>query len=103
MLKTMSAIAIISILILIGLAIFMLFRVFRKPQININDFKSRWRAILMEDVDYYVNLMAEERTRFERDILIFFSKVRITGVDTKINDRDRIFVACSAVIPLFVI
>ncbi len=97
----MSQVALLSIAVLIGLALFLMYRVFRKPQIDLKDFKSSWRNVLMEDVDYYVRLNAEDRVRFERDILVFFSKVRITGVDTKIDDRDRLFVACSAVIPLF--
>ncbi|MEM9547596.1 MAG: M90 family metallopeptidase [Bacteroidota bacterium] len=97
----MSEIAILSIVVLIGFALFLLYRIFRKPIIHLNDFKSSWRNILKEDIDYYVRLTTEDRARFERDILVFFNKVRITGVDTEIDDRDRLYVACSAVIPLF--
>lgn len=97
----MSLTAIISIVILICLAIYIMVRVFRKSKVNIDDFKRQWRAILLEEVDYYLHLTTEERTRFEHSILVFFDKVRVTGVDTKINDKDRILVACSAVIPLF--
>ena len=71
----MSPIAIISIAILIGIALFLMFRIFRKPTINLNDFKNSWRNILKEDIDYYVRLNTEDRARFERDILVFFNKV----------------------------
>ena len=91
----------ILILVLIGIAIYLLIRVFYKSDVDLKDFTREWRAILLKDVDYYLHLTAAERIRFERDILIFFDKVRITGVDTKINDKDRLLVASSAVIPLF--
>lgn len=97
----MSQSAIILIVFLLCIAIYFLFRVFKKPRIDISNFKSQWRTILMDDVDFYVHLTPDERTRFETSILLFFEKVRITGVDTTINDKDRILVASSAVIPLF--
>ncbi len=97
----MSTTALISILVLIFAALYILYRVFKKPSVDINDFKENWRGILIEEVDYYVHLTQSERSRFELDVLVFFEKVRITGVDTEINDKDRLLVACSAVIPLF--
>ncbi|MDF1695866.1 MAG: zinc-dependent peptidase [Saprospiraceae bacterium] len=97
----MSTTALISIAVLILIAIFILLRIFRKPVIDPNDFKDQWRTILLNEVVYYLHLIPEERLRFERDVLVFFSKVRITGVDTEINDKDRLLVASSAVIPLF--
>lgn len=97
----MSQTAIITILVLLGVGAYFLYRVFKKPTVDISDFKREWRAILLSDVDFYLHLTSEERNRFERDILVFFSKTRITGVDTKINDADKLYVASSAVIPLF--
>lgn len=97
----MSQSAIITIIVLLLVAGYFLYRVFKKSPVDLNSFKRLWRATLLEEVDFYVRLSDEERKRFERDILVFFDKVRITGVDTKINDKDRILVASSAVIPLF--
>jgi len=97
----MSVSAMITILLLLGIGIYLLRKVFYVPQVNPNDFKPKWRSTLLSEVEYYVHLSPEERVRFERDILIFFSKVKITGVDTEISDLDRLLVACSAVIPLF--
>lgn len=97
----MSTTGIIAITALLGFGIYAIFKVFRRPQIDHDDFKRLWRAMLLDEVDFYAHLTPEERIRFERDILLFFSKVRITGVDTKINDKDRLLVASSAVIPLF--
>lgn len=97
----MTQTAIITILILIGTGLYIFYRIIKKPTIDPNDFKREWRATLLEKVDFYLHLTPEERRRFEHDILVFFAKVRITGVDTKINDSDRLLVASSAVIPLF--
>ena len=93
--------ALIAIIVLILVALLILIKVFQKESIDIKDFNDKWRTILMNDVAYYLHLNASERQRFEHDILMFFKKVRITGVDTEIRDKDRILVASSAVIPLF--
>ena len=97
----MTTTGILLIIALIGIGIFLVLKIFRNPGVDIKDFSSRWRGILLEEVAYYRKLSPKERTRFELSILEFFQKVRITGVETKITDEDRLFVACSAVIPLF--
>lgn len=97
----MSQFAIITILALIGIAIFLLFNIFKTDKIDISNFKNNWRSILLKEVDFYTHLTKDERQRFEKDILVFFSKVRISGIDTEITDSDKLLVASSAVIPLF--
>ena len=97
----MTTSALLTILAIVALGVLVMYRIFKESPVDISNFKRRWRAILLEDVDFYRRLNDGERSRFERDILVFFDKVRITGVDTKINDKDRILVASSAVIPLF--
>jgi Mlc titration factor MtfA (ptsG expression regulator) len=97
----MSYTAILTILFIICLGFFILYRIFQRTEVDIHDFRKEWRQILLGNVDFYLHLTPEERTRFERDILVFFEKVRISGVDTPINDMDRLLVASSAVIPLF--
>lgn len=75
--------------------------VFQKDSIDNSNFELRWRDTLLKEIQYYENLIPKERARFEVDVTKFFSKVRITGVDTIIYDKDRLLVAASAVIPLF--
>ena len=75
--------------------------VFQKDVIDNSNFELRWREILMKEVQFYENLIPKERARFEVDITKFFAKVRISGVDTILHDKDRLLVAASAVIPLF--
>lgn len=64
-------------------------------------FSDAWRAILNDKVDFYKQLPAAEKTRFEEGILQFLDNVRITGVGEEVDDTDRLLVAASAVIPLF--
>lgn len=64
-------------------------------------FSDTWRAILREQVSYYENLSADDKVRFEQEILYFIGHITITGVEMEIDDSDRLLVAASAVIPLF--
>jgi MtfA peptidase len=60
-----------------------------------------YRDILEEYVSFYRNLDAEGKTRFEERMKKFLSQVRLTGVGTEVEGLDRVFIAASAVIPLF--
>ena len=64
-------------------------------------FSKKWRAILNDKVSYYEQLSADEKQRFEQEILSFLNDVAVTGVEMDIDDTDRLLVAASAVIPLF--
>lgn len=64
-------------------------------------FPDDWRNILEDNVAFYKQLPAAEKTRFENDVLLFLDNVRITGVGAEVDDTDRLMVAASAVIPLF--
>lgn len=59
------------------------------------------RSILRRKVLFYRQLDAGEKERFERQVQRFLRQVRITGVETKVTDTDRLLVAASAVIPVF--
>lgn len=59
------------------------------------------RKILQEYVEFYQELNTEEQARFEQALRKFLEKVRITGVQTKVEDIDSVFVAAAAIIPIF--
>lgn len=59
------------------------------------------RAILQQEVRYYQHLNDADKQRFEKKVAQFLGEVRIEGVGASIDDTDRIFVAASAVIPIF--
>lgn len=64
-------------------------------------FPVKWRKVLIEKVSFYNNLSPVEQDLFEYKIQEFLINVRITGIDTTIDDTDKILVAASAIIPIF--
>lgn len=74
---------------------------FKKKRPKTNQFPEEWQHILSEKVDFYSQLSATEKLRFEASALQFLDKIQITGIDTDVNDTDKLLVAASAVIPLF--
>lgn len=64
-------------------------------------FPVEWKIILSKKVLYYSSLTEDEKIRFEYKIQEFLSDCRITGIDTTIDESDKLLVASSAVIPIF--
>ncbi len=64
-------------------------------------FPAGWRIILAEKVGFYNGLNVEEKKLFEFKIQEFLFNCRITGIQTTVNETDKILVAASAVIPIF--
>lgn len=64
-------------------------------------FPDAWRQILERDVAFYEALGSPGRTRFERMVQVFLATTRITGIDTTVDDRLRLLVAASGIIPVF--
>ena len=57
--------------------------------------------ILSQHVHFYQRLNEPARQRFREKVGSFLANVRIEGVGATIDERDRIYVASSAVIPIF--
>ncbi|HRN57843.1 MAG TPA: zinc-dependent peptidase [Agriterribacter sp.] len=57
--------------------------------------------LLSDHVAYYRELNPEQKPLFEKRIKEFLSYIRIHGVNTEVEDLDRVLVASSAVIPVF--
>jgi hypothetical protein len=68
---------------------------------EVDEFPVEWRIILAKKVAFYNSLTEEERSHFEFRVQEFLANCRITGVQTNIDDTDRLLVASSAVIPVF--
>jgi Mlc titration factor MtfA (ptsG expression regulator) len=69
--------------------------------VNPGEFPTAWRTMLHRKVIFYTTLTNEEQAHFEFRINEFLSNCRITGIDTAIDDTDRVLVAASAIIPIF--
>lgn len=74
---------------------------FKKKRFKHKPFPDHWRQVLKREVRFYQKLSAEEKDRFEQDVWRFLDTVTITGIETELDDMDRLLVASSAVIPLF--
>ncbi len=59
------------------------------------------KNILQKHVLFYQHLNRDEKIEFENRIQRFLQNVRITGIETIIEDIDRVFVAAGAIIPVF--
>jgi Mlc titration factor MtfA (ptsG expression regulator) len=57
--------------------------------------------ILADQVPFYQNLHENHRAAFEERAARFLTRVKITGVQTVVEDTDRILIAASAIIPIF--
>ncbi|MCK5760402.1 MAG: zinc-dependent peptidase, partial [Candidatus Delongbacteria bacterium] len=64
-------------------------------------FPIQWRNILSEKVDFYLDLSAEQKKLFKFKVQEFLLNCRITGIETSVDDTDRVLVASSAIIPIF--
>lgn len=73
----------------------------RKTGIKFRNFNEEWKAILLEKVIFYRSLENSDRIHFEQRILHFLNTTRITGINTEVEDTDRLLIASSAIIPIF--
>ncbi|HEA30061.1 MAG TPA: zinc-dependent peptidase [Leeuwenhoekiella sp.] len=60
-----------------------------------------WDDLLLQHVHFYKELNPERRKLFKKRMSIFLSETYIEGVDLDLEELDRVFVAASAVIPVF--
>ena len=91
---------IILILAILGLLFLFLTRT-RKRKIVIEPIPGTFKALLAEKVPFYQNLADDGKQEFENRVQHFLATTRITGVNTNVEDIDRVLIAASAVIPIF--
>lgn len=90
------------ILIVFVLAIFYTVKFLRKRKITVTDpVPAQLKNILEERVPFYQQLNTDKQNEFEERTAHFLTQVKITGVKTVVEDVDRIFIAASAIIPIF--
>ena len=88
-------------IVLLALILIVLFFIFyKKPQKNIS-LPENYNEILNKHVSYYERLDEKNKARFVEKIKEFLGYVRIDGINTTVDDLDRLLVASSAVIPVF--
>lgn len=80
--------------------LFLIFSRFRKRPVSIPK-EQEIVSILNKHVLFYRRLSTEDQALFKRRLLDFLSRVSIEGVQTEVNNVDRILVASGALIPIF--
>ena len=95
----------IYVLISIAAVILLFFFLFnnykKKGKPRVWPIPESYKAILAKEVPFYTQLSAENKESFEHRMQVFLAQVRITGVNTEVEDLDRVLVAASAIIPIF--
>lgn len=77
-------------------------RVLATKKTTFKTFNPNWTSILKKDVRFYQKLTLEEQKGFELRILHFLNTTQIIGFENMpINDKDRVLIAASAIIPIF--
>jgi Mlc titration factor MtfA (ptsG expression regulator) len=71
----------------------------RRAFIYRTPFPEKWRALLKENVVYYNGLSPVAQRKFEKRIQVFLAEKKIEAIKTTLDDKTRILVAASAVIP----
>ena len=96
---------IILILILILAVIMLLIAYFirmrPRKQILLQPLPLSSAKILSEFVPFYNKLARGKKEQFEKRVQCFLSNVRITGVNTNVDELDKVLIAASAIIPIF--
>lgn len=88
-------------LILIVSALFFMKRKRRPAPASFFPLPDEGRRLLRENVPFYNELPPAKQNEFETRMQQFLGNVRITGVNTTVEELDRILIAASAIIPIF--
>jgi len=76
-------------------------RCVRRLRIMQQRFPALWEQILQLHVAFFRSLPDPEKERFRQLVKVFLDEVRITGIQTEVDDTIRVLVAASAAIPIF--
>jgi len=90
---------IISIVVIIIVGIFF-YRSRQKDSRNYT-IPANLPQLLTEHVAFYNKLDTEKKALFESRVKDFLANVAIRGVDTPVDDTDRVLIAAGAIIPIF--
>lgn len=73
----------------------------RKRSVPIPPMPGNYRMILQKEVVFYAALDSSKKNEFENRMMHFLASTRITGVNTEVEDSDKVYIAASAIIPIF--
>jgi len=64
-------------------------------------FPVAWKNILKDNVEFYNSLTQDEKEYFENRVQYFLKTKTITGIETEVDDKLKLLVAASAIMPVF--
>jgi MtfA peptidase len=99
--NTLLAILLVLAVVMIFAALFFMRRKRKAPLPAFTPFSEERKQLLKANVPFYDELTPTQQTVFEERMQLFLARVRITGVNTKVEEIDRVLVAASAIIPIF--
>ncbi len=99
----LSFVAIIIVALVLAYPVFLLLtsKYRQRKKIMGTPFPIAWRSVLLQKVVFYQSLNEIDKALFEKDVQIFIAEKRIMGINTSIDDTDKLLVASSAIIPIF--
>ncbi len=81
--------------------VFYAMTIIRKKTIRAEPISNLYKQLLSTHVPFYQQLDDHRKKEFEERLQQFLTQVKITGIKTEVEDIDRVFIAASAVIPIF--
>src|SRR4030095_1018426 len=73
----------------------------RKKLLVVPPIPDEYKSILKKDVAFYQGLNDDNKIQFEKRLMHFLAPTRITGVKTEVEAEDKVYIAASAIIPIF--
>lgn len=94
---------IFQIIFVFGLLILLILLVLRpwKRQGEVIPLTDHYRDLLNANVPFYQLLDMDGRKKFEEKMERFLTDVRITGINTPVEDLDKVLIGASAIIPIY--
>lgn len=88
-------------LVFIVLVIFVFYAFSKAKPKKAEKIPEHWHSILIDKVLFYKNLSIEDQAIFRKRMSLFLSEINIDGVNTEIEELDKILIASSGIIPVF--
>lgn len=73
----------------------------RRPLHTMIKLNPVYTTLLEEFIPFYKGLNASQKILFQQRLQKFLEQVKITGINTTVEDTDRVMIAASAIIPIF--
>ena len=89
------------ILIFIVIVIFVIYAFSKSKPKKVEEVPSHWHDVLIKKVLFYKKLSLEDQIFFRKRMALFLSEINIEGVNTEIEELDKILIASSGIIPVF--